>query len=30
VWSFLNIPQDSLIAGLRDDDFLRLQLFYYF
>jgi hypothetical protein len=29
-WFFLDVPEDSLISGLRDDDFLRLELSYYF
>lgn len=30
VWFFLNAPKDNVIYYLRDDDFVRLELAYYF
>jgi hypothetical protein len=30
VWSFFNIPQEDMFHSIHDDDFLRLQLAYYF
>jgi hypothetical protein len=29
-WFFLNTPSGTLLHGLQDDDFVRLQLAYYF
>jgi hypothetical protein len=29
-WFFLNIPQESLLYSFREDDFVRLELAYYF
>lgn len=29
-WGFIDIPEDDPIYSLRDDDYLRLELFYYF
>ena len=29
-WFFFDVPEDSPLYGLRDDDFLRLELAYYF
>jgi hypothetical protein len=30
-WAFFNVePDDTSLYSIRDDDFIRLQLFYYF
>ncbi len=29
-YAFLDVPDDDLLHPLRDDDFLRLELAYYF
>ena len=29
-WSFFNLPEDDLYYSLQDDDFIRVQLAYYF
>jgi len=30
LWSFFNVAEDSYLYSIRDDDFLRLELAYYF
>ncbi len=29
-WAFFDIPEDDLIYSLRDDDFIKLELAYYY